>query len=192
MRKIAPVVLLVLLCACSRSEDKQAEEKQAEDKQAEEKQAEEKQPGAAAGTHVPPGAAGRLTCVEVVPPAMRDKHFAGHEVSEQGPLVQGLVTVACSFSPKGKAEVVTVTASCHADWSQSVWDATEAELRKQTKDAKDVAIGKGGFAGDFAGGPHLHALDDDTPCTIDVHGDADREAIARDALAALTPGALSP
>ena len=177
MRRLA-IVTFAVCCACSSKEDKN-------------KATEKAPPAGRVDPPAAPSVAGALSCDEVVPDAMRAKHFTNQEINEQGPLVQGLVTVSCSFNKTGATDVVTVVATCHADWSGSIWEETEREMRKLQKDARDVSIGKGGYTTEIAGTPSIHVLDDDTPCAVDVHGAADLEAIARDAIGALTPGALA-
>jgi hypothetical protein len=140
-------------------------------------------------TAAAPTPAGKITCDEVVPQAVRDKHFAGQELSEQPAMVASLMQVACSFSKE--MDIHTISVTCHPDWPQSTWDTVEAEMKKQVADAKDAAVGKNGWSGTFAGGAHVHTLDDDTACSIDVHGDGDLAAITTDVVASLKPEALA-
>lgn len=181
MRTLPLACVLLTIAACSKDEDKPAPapEKTAADQPAPTTPTQPTQPAAPTG---------KLTCDETVPTATRDKFFAGWELSSEDTPMANYVGVTCTFA-KG-TEIAVLDVSC-PPWNEETYKASFDLARKNAKDAKDVAVGKGGILGTMHDRKTLQFRDDDAPCFATLTADVDLEALGKEMSAALTPDKLA-
>jgi hypothetical protein len=150
---------------------------------------------------VAPGpGAGKLTCDELVPAAVREKYLAGLTLEEEKPSgADSPNNVTCYFSNKAEYKSYTVLTFCDPTGVDDF-----AKLRKdKLKKVKVLTAGKTAFLGTVPGingvkDQRIVIVDDDTACLVEASSAdnsgsavADPEGLAKDLAAALTPVVIS-
>lgn len=160
-------------------------------------------PDAAPVAAAPDPGAGKLTCDELVPAALREKHMAGYELDGEKQMDPAKPNnVFCSFQKKAEYKTNYVSTICYAAGE----DPTSADgmadvLKKKLKKPKELKAGKKAYLGGKTGTngqkeSELILIDDDTACVVAISFSvnaepANPEAYAQDLAAALTPAVLS-
>lgn len=153
-------------------------------------------PAAGTGTAAPapaPGSgavaapAGSLSCDEVLPPAVREAHFAGLTINEEKP-ADGNRGVNCMGVGGGAVTVVTIYCP---SWDEATFKATMEAGKKGLENAADVpGVGRMAYTGTMAKMSLLQFWDDDTPCYGTANLKGDPVPLGKALAAAITPAAL--
>jgi hypothetical protein len=123
-----------------------------------------------------------LTCEQLVPSAVRDKHLAGMQIGEEGPLKNyGTTSTMCFFGkdkPNMLANVVSVVIGCTPYYEEPGVKGLEAILAKESKRHPKGAIvekiakpGRGGVyteGTNFADDKRVWFVIEDLPCGVEI------------------------
>jgi hypothetical protein len=182
MRFISGALIALALCACGKDDKKEEAKPEAAKPPVEAKKPADPAPPP---TTAPPAAtAVKLTCDEVVPPALRDKYLAGatadEKTSDQG--------VDCTYQ---KDSDFTIVGTVCPGWNDDLFQRTIQSGKEAMTGATDIAIGRGGYIGDQSGAKFVQFWDDNTQCYVTVAGSvAGIEALAKEIVGTLTPAAV--
>jgi hypothetical protein len=185
--RIMPLVFLVMVAACSKKKEEGAPA--GDPKAAPGVTAPAPAPEAPAPAPTPTASATKLTCDKIFPKELRDKYFAGAEITDNPQPVD--FTGECK-TKKGDAEGV-VNVSCHDNVSAAMQGSIDG-LKKAIKETKDLpGVGKGAIIvdmGKIAGKQmpvQVTAWDDNSNCNVHVAAPegVDATALAKDMLATL-------